>query len=280
MRKSPYHRYALMNNPFKFNVRRDIGLFHVKQETDYEIEDLFYEIIERNRKALLQIIGENGAGKTERLLLLAERAVEEDIRYWYIDAKEKDTFSVIVEILDALSKSGRKLFIIKPGWLKELKEVKKNIVNEKKIDIERLSNAISGALNERSPCFLLLDEPANDELLLLLKKVFDKTDGGLLIAVATEKELDLIPEKIELKGFDGREAELFVAKRLLSERTISEKLDPLYPFTADAVHYVNELVNGNPKKLLKKMANILDAGVARRIGLIDKDFVIRVISRG
>ncbi|RJS84229.1 hypothetical protein CW713_02925 [Methanophagales archaeon] len=280
MRKSPYHRYALMNNPFKFNVRRDIGLFHVKQETDYEIEDLFYEIIERNRKALLQIIGENGAGKTERLLLLAERAVEEDIRYWYIDAKEKDTFSVIVEILDALSKSGRKLFIIKPGWLKELKEVKKNIVNEKKIDIERLSNAISGALNERSPCFLLLDEPANDELLPLLKKVFDKTDGGLLIAVATEKELDLIPEKIELKGFDGREAELFVAKRLLSERTISEKLDPLYPFTADAVHYVNELVNGNPKKLLKKMANILDAGVARRIGLIDKDFVIRVISRG
>jgi len=84
---------------------------------------------------------------------------------------------------------------------------------------------------------------------------------------------------VELKGFDEREAELFIAKRLLSERIIGEKLEPLYPFTPDAVRQVNELVNGNPKELLEKMANILDLSVRRRIGLIDKDFVVRVMSR-
>lgn len=285
MKKSPYHRYALMGNPFKFKERRDISLFHVKQDTDDVIEDLFYDIIEKDRKVLLQIIGENGVGKTGRLLLLAERAKEEGVSCCYINGKEKDASSAIEEILTTVSKFKRKLFLRKPGWLKELEEVKKSVVNKKSIEVDKISDAIAGALNERSPGFLLLDDPAininepNDELLMLLKEVFDKTNRGLLIVVTTEREQDLITEKIELKGFDEREAELFVAKRLLSERSISEKLDPLFPFTADAVHQVNKLVNGNPKELLENMANILDLSVARRVGLIDKDFAVRVMSR-
>ncbi|RLG35218.1 hypothetical protein DRN97_00485 [Methanosarcinales archaeon] len=285
MKKNPYHRYALMDNPFRFEERRDISLFHVKQEMDDVIEDAFYDVIEKNRKAILQIVGGRGIGKTERLLLLAERAKEEGASWCYINAKGKDAFFVIVEILNAVSRSKRKLFIIKPGWLKEIEEVNRSIMNKRTIDVDKLSNAISGALNEQSPTFLLMDEPdigagVSGELLMqLLCAVFDKTDRGLLIAITTEKEVEWITEKVELKGFDEREAELFIAKRLLSERIIGEKLEPLYPFTPDAVRQVNELVNGNPKELLEKMANILDLSVRRRIGLIDKDFVVRVMSR-
>lgn len=277
MRKSPYHRYALMDNPFKFGWVGSI--YHVKQEEDYEIEDMYYDVIERNRKVFLQIIGEKGLGKTERLLLLVERAKEEGRSYCYINGRGKNSTQVILEILDAISKFKRRKLFIKPSWLKKIKKLKKRITKEP-IDFEMLSDVIPSALNECSPCFLLLDEPPiENELFILLKEVFDRTSGGLFIAVTTERKIDLIPEKIELRGFSERESELFVAKRLLSERSTGDKLDPLYPFTADAIHYVNKLVNGNPKKLLEKMANILELGVSRRVGLIDKDFVARVVHK-
>jgi len=290
MRKTPYQRYALMDNPFKLEKRKDINMLsmlHVKQEMDDVIEDLFFETLEKNRKALLQVVGERGIGKTERLLLLESWATEEGASCCYINAKERDVFSVIVEILNKVSRYKRKWFIAKPGWLRALKSVKQSVMNEKTIDVGKLSDAISGALNDCSPSFLLLDdfdidigmEPNDRFLMQLLWAVFDKAIRGLLIAIATEKEVDWITEKIELKGFDGREAELFVAKRLLRERVIAEKLEPLYPFTPDAIRQVNTLVNGNPGELMENMANILDAGVARRIGLIDKDFVVRVMRR-
>ncbi len=270
-----------MDNPFKPEERGDISLLHVKQDIDDVIDDFFFDTIEKNRKSLLQIVGGKGLGKTEQLLLLKARAKEEDAFCSYINAREKDAFSVIAGILNEVSKCKRKILIVKPGWLKELEEAKQNFMTEKTMDVGRLSDVISVALIECAPSFLLLDDPGidADRLLMLLKEVFDKADTGVLIAITTEKEIDWITEKIELIGFDEREAELFVAKRLLSERSVGEKLEPLYPFTADAVRQVNKSVNGNPKEFMEKMANILDLGVARRIGLIDKDFVVRVMSR-
>jgi hypothetical protein len=289
MRKNPYHRYALMDNPFKPEERGDISLLHVKQDIDDVIDDFFFDTIERNLKALLQIVGGKGSGKTEHLLLLEARAKEEDAFCSYINAKEKDAFSVIAEILNEVSrsKSKRKMFIVKPGWLKELEEAKRNFKKKKTIDVGGLSDVISGALVECSPSFLLLDdldidlgvEVDTERLLMLLKEVFDKANTGVLIVITSEKEMDWVTKKVELKGFEDREAELFVAKRLLSKRTIGEKLDPLFPFTPDAVHQVNELVNGNPKEFKEKMANILDLSVARRVRLIDKDFVVRALLR-
>lgn len=286
MRKSPYHRYALMDNPFKPEEKGDISLLHVKQDMDDVIDDFFFDTIEENRKSLLQIVGGRGVGKTEQLLLFEARAKEEDASCCYITAREKDAFSVIAEILNEVSKCKRKMFIAKPGWLKELEEAKRNFLTEKKNDVGGLSDAISAALNECSPSFLLLDDldidlgVDTDRLLMqLLWAVFDKADRGLLIAITTEKEMDWITEKIELKGFDEREAKLFAAKRLLSERSIGEKLEPLYPFTADAVRQVNDSVKGNPKEFMENMGNILDVGVSRRVGLVDKDFVVRAMLR-
>lgn len=296
MRKSPYHKYALLDNPFRFEAggfeagqREGLNLLNVKQEEDYELEDAFFDTLEKNRKTILQILGQEGAGKTERLLLLVERAKEEAASCCYLNAGGKGGFVLVAEILDALSKpkfrSKRKRFgIFTPGWLRELRGVRRWFLadgeDERKIGEGRVSAAIAGALNESSPSFLLLDDfEAGIDLRVvrLLQAVFEKVVRGVLIAIAAESGhgQSWIAKKVELRGFNEREAELCVAKRLLAERTVSEKLDPLYPFTPAAVRKVNESVRGNPKRLLEALAVILDAGVARRAEIIDEEFVLR-----
>jgi hypothetical protein len=42
---------------------------------------------------------------------------------------------------------------------------------------------------------------------------------------------------------------------------------------------VNDSVKGNPGEFMENMASILDVGVARRVGLVDKDFVVRAMLR-
>ena len=279
MRKSPYHRFALVGNPFRETGEKE--LMHVHRHVDETLEDFFYATIERSENNLLKIIGETGYGKTDNLLIMHNNARKEKAFCRYINC-DPDASVTIREILAALSM--KKIF--KPKYLKKINNVRKKL-NKGNMDTETMVDAISAALNAYSPCFLLLDDfdrmlasQIGNDFCIVIQKVLTSTSGGVLIVTTTESDIcELHGETITLEGFGDRDAELFVAKRLLKERSIEENIDPLFPFTPEAVHKMNAHTNGNPGELLDIMAKIVDEAVKREVMLIDNEFVSTILRR-
>lgn len=279
MRGSPYHRFALIRNPFKETDEKE--LLHVRQHVDATIDDFFYATTERSETDLLKIIGKPGYGKTEHLLIMNDNARKEQVFCRYITC-DSDPSMTIRKILAALSR--KKIF--KPDYLKKIDKVRKNL-NKGDMDMEEMSDAVSAALNAYSPCFLLLDDfdrmlasQTGSDFCIAMQKILTNTIGGVLIAITTESDIhELHGETITLEGFGDRDAELFVAKRLLKERSIEENIDPLFPFTGVAIHRINEYVNGNPEGVLDIMSKVLDAAIKREVMLIDDEFVSTVLRR-
>ncbi len=81
MERPGYQRFGLIANPFHdlaSESLEEIELFHVPQEEDASFEALKQEVLERQRKALVMIIGPVGAGKTQRLRLTEAQAPKVD----------------------------------------------------------------------------------------------------------------------------------------------------------------------------------------------------------
>lgn len=279
MRRSPYHRFALVGNPFKETGEKE--LMHVRRHVDETLDDSFYATIERSENSLLKIIGEPGYGKTEHLLLTNNNARKEKVFCRYINC-DFDASMTIREILAALSK--KKIF--KPDYLKKIDKVRKNL-NKGNMEMEMMVDAVSSALNAYSPCFLLLDDfdrmltsQIGSDFCIAIQKILTNTSGGVLIVITTESDIcELHGETIMLEEFGDRDAELFVAKRLLKKRSIEENMDPLFPFTPEAVHKMNAYTNGNPGELLDILSRIIDEAIKKEVILIDNEFVSTILHR-
>jgi len=278
MRRSPYHRFALVGNPFKETGEKE--LMHVRRHVDETLDDFFYATIERSENSLLKIIGKPGYGKTEHLLITNNNARKEKVFCRYINCDDAST--TIREILAALSR--KKIF--KPDYLKKIDKVRKNL-NKGNMEMEMMVDAVSSALNAYSPCFLLLDDfdrmltsQTGSDFCIAIQKILTNTSGGVLIVITTESDIcELHGETITLERFGDKDAELFVAKRLLKKRSIEENMDPLFPFTPEAVHKMNAYTNGNPGELLDIMSKIVDEAVKKEVILIDNEFVSTILRR-
>ena len=279
MRRSPYHRFALVGNPFKETGEKE--LLHVRRHVDEILDDFFYATIERSENSLLKIIGEPGYGKTEHLLITNNNARKEKVFCRYINC-DFDASMTIREILAALSR--KKIF--KPDYLKKIDKVRKNL-NKGNMEMEMMVDAVSSALNAYSPCFLLLDDfdrmlasQTGSDFCIAIQKILTNTSGGVLIVITTESDIcELHGETITLERFGDRDAELFVAKRLLKKRSIEENMDPLFPFTPEAVHKMNAHTNGNPGELLDILSRIIDEAIKKEVILIDNEFVSTILRR-
>lgn len=279
MRKNPYHRFALVGNPFK--ETREKELLHVRQHVDEILDDLLYATIERSGNSLVKIVGEPGSGKTEHLLMMYDNARKENAFCRYIGC-DSDASLTIKEILAALST--KKIF--KPDYLKRIDKTRKKF-SKGDMNVEEMGDAISTALNAYSPCFLLLDDfdriltsRIGDDFCSMMQRILDKTDKGVLIVITAGSDIrELHGETITLEGFSDKAVELFVAKRLLKERSIAENIDPLFPFNNESVRKINRYVNGNPEKLLYVMSGVIDAAIKREVMSIDDEFVSMVLRR-
>jgi len=86
-----------------------------------------------------------------------------------------------------------------------------------------------------------------------------------------------IGSKITLGTFNKGQTRELIEKRLKFNREGKFEDKPLIPFTKDFVDYIYEQTGGVPRMITVRCGQVLDAGIAERIPLLDSKFAKRIL---
>ncbi|HEV2316539.1 MAG TPA: AAA family ATPase [Thermoplasmata archaeon] len=295
MTTASYERYGLTSNPFRdlsSETLADVEVFHVNLQGDDALRTIKEEVFEKENKAIVAIVGGNGAGKTERLLLAAQEARARNAFTIYFDITAKTAWVLkgLAEEFEKAAKAGgyAKLFS-SPAWLRGIHNLQK--VKGATYDPSATAKAIATALNDTAPSFLLLNDLHNlsssaevDAFTKTLQELADQIKPGVLLMfgcypvylTSITRNRPALASRINrtfvLPTLTVDEAGLLLAKKLLAKRLV-EDLDPLYPFDREAVAMINESAYGNPRRLLELADRAIEYGVTHRAYRIDAEAV-------
>ncbi len=300
MQKNVYERYGLRSNPFRdlsSETLENVDIFHVTQKIDEELAHIREEVSFKENKVVIGILGGLGAGKTERLLLVANEAVNKN--YFYVLRNMSfETKWVVDGILDIIQQQNQLSFLkrlfIPPIWYKQIVKLKKQ--SKKSYDPEEAGRVIAYALNKNTPAFLLINDfhhlsRAKDaeRFLHVLHVLVDHIDAGVMVMISSDYQFfnslmrhhpslnQRINRKVVIPALSSNEAKLMIAKRLLEKRLVDD-VDPLYPFTAKGVESLNQTVQGNPRQLLKIADIVIDYAAKKRTIMINEDVVRDILA--
>lgn len=290
MDKTPYNRYGLSGNPFRDLTSESleaVDLFHVNQSIDVPLFGLRDEVIEKENKAIIALIGETGAGKTERLLMLRSETAKGVFCVYRNVVPE--TERLVGGIADDIVRGSKTGLFSNPPWLKGVKRLQG--APKKGYDPDAAARMVAAAVNHNAPSFLLLNDFHNleksrepDKFVRFMHTLFDEIDVGVLVMFGTSERYfeelmkgnlslnDRIHRKLRIPPLNASEACLMIAKRLIAKRLV-EDLDPLYPFTDKSVAVMNEMSSGNPRRLLKLADKVIDHAAQHRLLQVDMDAV-------
>jgi len=296
-----YERYGLTGNPFRDLASEsldNVAIYHVNQEVDETLRTIKDEVLDKENRAVVAIIGELGVGKTERLLVALAEARERKAFSVYFDVTTKTPWVVnglAGEFRKAAVAAGRVKMFSSPAWLKSIARLAKT--KDERYDAKEVGRAFGMALNETAPSFLLLNDLHNlieskeiDAFARVLQEITDITKPGVLVmftcyasylawlTVNHPALASRINRTFLLKNLTDDEAALILAKKLLVKRLV-EDLDPIYPFDRDALHELNQAARGNPRRLLELADLAVEYGVAHRAYRVDVDVVRTVLSQ-
>lgn len=295
--RSQYDRYGLTGNPFRDLSSEgldEVELFHVMQSVDRELMALVEEVSEKENKAVAALLGGLGAGKSERLMLIRSKA-QGDGLFFCLSNVCAETRWVIKSVAEGILSEGTKgsAFSSSP-WRKELSRVAKTA--QKGYDPDAAGRAIASALNANAPAFLALNDlhwldvgQDTDNFMHALHTVFDEIDRGVMVILTSSESYfeTLMMGRDSLKArinawlrvppLSDDEAGLMIAKRLLVKRVV-EDMQPLYPFSKEAVSIMNATASGNPRELLRVADTVIDHASKKKAIQIDGEFARVVIS--
>lgn len=299
MTTGTYDRYGLTSNPFRELASEslsDIEIFHVRTRIDDALASIKDEVLEKENRAVVALVGPLGSGKTQRLLLAAAEARERKAFTVYLDITQKSAWilkGLAQEIQKAAHEAGRTKTFSTPAWYREVGSFLN--LKDAGYDPVQAGKAIAHALNENAPAFLLLNDLHNltstSEAVAFartLQETADTIKPGVLVmfgAYHTYMEalvkaqpalVSRINRTFVLTGLSDEEAGLLLAKKLLAKRLV-EELDPLFPFERDAVGMINRAVGGNPRRLLEIADRVLEYGVEHRSYRIDAEVAQAVL---
>ena len=290
-----YERYGLTGNPFRELASEnlsDVELFHVNLEMDDALRNIEEEVLEKENRAIVAIVGPYGSGKTERLLMAATEAKQRKAFSVYFDVTAKTTW-VLRGLAEELQKSATAAGLTKtfstPSWLRGIQSLQK--LKDEKYDPIAAGKAIGAALNETAPSFLLLNDLHNlmessevHSFAKCLQEISDVIKPGVLIMIVCFPSylawltvnhgplVSRINRTLVLPGLTVDEAGLLLAKKMLPKRLV-EDLDPTYPFDRDAIVALNEAAGGNPRRFLEAADLAIEYGVSHRLYRVDADTV-------
>jgi len=267
-------------------------LFHVNQDTDQNLRTIKDEVYDKENRAVVSIIGELGAGKTERLRVTAAEAKEQHVFCVYFDIAEK-TPGILRGLAQEFRKTAQEFGLIKtfggPGWVRPVQALEK--LKDESYDPAEAGQTIARALNESAPALLLLNDVHNlidsrevDSFVKVLQEVADAIKPGVLVMFSCYTSYlawltvnhpafaQRINRKFLLRRFSDDEAALLLAKKLLAKRVV-EDLDPTYPFDSDAVSALNAAASGNPRRLLELADLAIEYALAHRAYRVDVEMV-------
>ncbi len=287
-----YDRYGLRGNPFRdlsSETLEDVEIYHVKQDFDDDIRVIKEDVFEGVNKAVIAVLGGNGVGKTHQLLLVYSEAKRNNFFSVFKTMDEKASSavkSIINEILKQADLGAFDKAFSAPKWYKDLTKISKNL---RKYTPEIVGKAIASALNENKPSVLLINDlnrfknpKSLNRFIRVIRVISDNLDPGVLVMLGSEKEYferlmqthpsmdQRINKEIIITGLSDEEAALILAKRLLEMRLVDD-MDPLFPFSEEAVRILNDYSNGNPRTLLKLASSVMDYAAQNKAMSIDDE---------
>ena len=290
-----YDRFGLTSNPFRELASEsldDIEVYHVNLDVDRSLESIKEEVLAKENRAFVALVGLHGAGKTERLLVAQAEAKERNAFCVYFDITTKTTW-VTKGIACAIDKSaklgGFQRVFSSPKWFRDVVALEK--IRDTGYDPVKSGRALAEALNANAPAFLLLNDLHNiassAELQIFsktLQELVDTIRPGVLVMfgafpsfmlqLATDQPplSSRINRTLLLPRVSNEEASLLVAKKLLAKRLV-DGLDPLFPFDPGAIARLNQLSVGNPRRLLEMCDVALEYAAVHRSYRIDVEIV-------
>jgi type II secretory pathway predicted ATPase ExeA len=296
-----YERYGLTGNPFRDLATEnleDVTIFHVNQDVDQSLQAIREEVYDKENRAVVALIGELGAGKTERLRVTLAESKERGGFAVYFDLTEK-TPAVLRGLAQEFTKAAKAAGLIKtfggPSWIRSMAALEKT--KDDKYDPAEAGKTIAAALNESGPSFLLLNDLHNliesrevDAFVKVLQEVANGIKPGVLVmftcytsylpwlSVNHPAFAQRINRTFLLMRLKDDEAGLLIAKKMLVKRVV-EDLDPTFPFDSDAVSAMNRAADGNPRRLLELADLVMEYAVAHRAYHVDLDTVQAVLSQ-
>jgi hypothetical protein len=301
MQKSGYERYGLTSNPFhdlSSESLENVDILHVVQHVDEDISRIREEIFYKENKAAIAVLGGLGAGKTERLLLVANEAKRHKA-FYAMQNMTFDTKWVVEGIFDEIIQQSNLGFFNRifsaPKWYRTAVKTRKK--SEKKYDPDKAGHIIADALNNNTPSFLLINDFQQlvhvedaERFLHTLQVMIDHIDKGVMIILSSDEDFfialmeshkplyERINRKFFIPSLSDEEAQLMIAKRLMEKRLI-DNVDPLYPFTKEGISFLNLESKGNPRHLLKLADTVIDFAAKKRLIMIDDIAVGDILSK-
>ncbi len=302
MEKTGYDRYGLSSNPFRdlsSESLENVDIFHVSQNIDDELSVLKEEIFDKENKAVVAVLGDYGFGKTERLLLAANEAKKNKAFYVIVNMSAETKWSVANVIDQMIKNSGLTFFqrtFSSPKWYRNLLKMKKQV--KKRYNPDAIGRVIVEALNANAPSFLLLNDLHNlshvedlDNFVRVLHNIADYSNHGVLTMMVSDANYfqnlmsrhpsmnQRINHEIIIPPLSNNEASLMIAKRMLEKRMV-DSIEPLYPFTEEAIYVLNKEAKGRPRQLLQITSFVIDLAAQRKIMNIDKEITIELLNIG
>jgi len=309
--KLNYDRFNLRANPFsKLSSEgiKNIDDIHVFQDIDSKIKELLSEVINKKSSVAFALVGDLGSGKTQRLKGI-HRLMEKAGFSIYIKIDTNDIIKIIKDIFSVFyymkeDKKGR-FQKIKDKFDRALgKELEFDdiwLLEKGKFKSTDIGNKLKKYMSEFEVSCLILDELENlitapeEDLIsffeVLRQFISDMPDSSLFVMATTKEGAEQIKKAnpafvmrlhriLEVEPLTDEKAVELVEKRVAAERIDPEKnLNPVYPFDESGIKYVNKMIKGNPRLLLRMLHTVLSAAVKDElIEIIDDRYISELMT--
>ncbi|RDD53044.1 MAG: hypothetical protein BA066_06520 [Candidatus Korarchaeota archaeon NZ13-K] len=281
-----YLRWMLRANPFAYlssESLEEVKEVHVDTDVDERLARLLEDVISGENKRMIFLVGEFGTGKTHRLRLIGEVF------------ENASTFYVKIDVDDYLTAIQRIASVVKGNF--PIKVIRRRLPE----DPEVLIDLIKEELNSYEVSILLLDEVENvvifgnrrDAELFskAVSKIFQGLKGGKAIVIGCippaydvmKRLMEAPHDKIEMRKLSPVEASRILKKRLDYYREMLNReardLGIEEPFSEDLVIKMNEMAEGNPRKLMKLARNVLAMLIKefKESGKLSKEKVLQIV---
>ena len=292
---------GLKRNPFKalslISPEEASSLF-VKQEGDGLLLAMVAETIAGSGSAFIALTGPKGSGRTHRLMVIEDTIEKADGEVLYFDvamASGPDILDMLIKT--AMSLSAGITVKIKRGLLGYSETVPEEELEEIRSSPVKIGDIILNVLVKRRPAAILLDGLHNAMQMgeywrfiffEAIREIVSSMPEGIVVAIAmsdgtyekVDENFPALSSRLHHRFFmhplTNEEALMLVEKRV---RAYQIQRSSQMPLEEEVVVKANELIEGNPRRLLKLLGKAVDLAVLlgkRRIDMDVLDSILKV----